>query len=45
MTLTATSTPRTPDAEQGSYRGWAIGAGVIFAVIAIGLALWFIYHG
>jgi hypothetical protein len=45
MSLTATSTPRAADSERGSYRGWAIGGGVIVAVLAIGLSLWFIYHG
>ncbi|MCI4362745.1 MAG: hypothetical protein L3K13_00325 [Thermoplasmata archaeon] len=45
MTLTATSTPRAADTEEGSYRGWGIGVGVILAVLAVGLALWFLYHG
>ena len=31
--------------EPGSYRGWAIGAGVILGVFAVGLALWIRFHG
>jgi hypothetical protein len=34
----------TPDDTTGSYAGWYIGVGIVAATLAIGLALWFIYH-
>jgi hypothetical protein len=37
--------PVPNDEELGSYRGWAIGGGVIVAVLFVGLGLWFWFHG
>jgi type IV secretory pathway TrbD component len=45
MSLTATATPRAEAEKPGSYRGWAIGGGVIAAVLIVGLVLWVTYHG
>jgi hypothetical protein len=33
-----------PEESPGSYAGWYIGAGVVVAVLAVGAALWFMYH-
>ena len=38
-----TASPALGEAP-GSYAGWYIGLGLIAAVLAIGFALWFMYH-
>jgi len=35
---------RVDDPEGASYIGWIAGFVVIFAVFAVGAALWFMYH-
>lgn len=45
MSLVATRAPRVSAEKPGSYRGWAIGGGIIAAVLIVGLILWTTYHG
>lgn len=45
MSLPATGASRGGAEKPGSYRGWAIGGGIIAAVLLVGLILWTTYHG
>jgi hypothetical protein len=34
-----------PEEEPGTLAGWYIGTAAVVAIVLIGLALWFLYHG
>ncbi|HTS33352.1 MAG TPA: hypothetical protein VMI55_05380 [Thermoplasmata archaeon] len=36
--------PLAPELRGGAYTGWLVSGLIILAVLAVGAALWFIYH-